>query len=70
MGVIVADSVTKSGSTVNGHYVKIVVVQDERRLRACALEHGHGHDRRDVLSVEAMHVLGGRSMPAPSTFAG
>jgi hypothetical protein len=27
MGVIVADSVTKSGSTVNGHYVKIVVVQ-------------------------------------------
>jgi uncharacterized repeat protein (TIGR01451 family) len=27
MGVIVADSVTKSGTTVNGHYVKIVVVQ-------------------------------------------
>jgi uncharacterized repeat protein (TIGR01451 family) len=27
MGVIVADSVSKSGNTVNGHYVKIVVVQ-------------------------------------------
>jgi uncharacterized repeat protein (TIGR01451 family) len=27
MGVIVANSVTKSGTTVNGHYVKIVVVQ-------------------------------------------
>ena len=27
MGVIVADSVSKSGSVVNGHYVKIVVVQ-------------------------------------------
>jgi hypothetical protein len=27
MGVVVADSVTKSGSAVNGHYAKIVVVQ-------------------------------------------
>ena len=63
MGVLVAGSVTKSGSTIFGNTRKIVVVKVRPRLRAHDQREGDRQDRRHVLLAR---LRLGRRLLAPA----